>query len=300
MRINKVAHIVRRAFGGFRRRPWFHLLSVITLGAAFLSFAATLTAAVNMDTLLSRWVDAAELTVYLRSDAADGDLIKLAAAVREIDGVEGVEAVTPENARDRFSRDLGSYGEMGASLPLTAFPGSLDIRLKPALSRNTQARTDLAVRLENVAIVEEVQVYDEWFERLSAVSLIGRLAVWGLGLLTMIVAVLVVAATIRAGVNSRRKEIEVLRFVGATDRYVRLPFLLEGALEAVAAMCLALVALHFMMNRIDLVVGQILPLIGGGSMVRLGSMVLLGLILGGLAAGFAGARLSLRRLDEAR
>jgi hypothetical protein len=65
-------------------------------------------------------------------------------------------------------------------------------------------------------------------------------------------------------------------------------------------MCLALAALHFMMNRIDLVVGRILPLIGGGSMVRLGSMVLLGLLLGGLVAGFSGARLSLRRLDEAR
>jgi len=300
MKINKVAHIFRRAFGGFQRRPWFHLLSVITLGAAFLSFAATLTAAVNMDTLLSRWVDAAELTVYLQDDTSDEDIMKLAAAVRKIDGVVGVDAVTPEDARDRFSRDLGSYGEMGASLPATAFPGSLDIRLKPTLSRNTQARTDLAARLNNVAIVEEVHVYDEWFERLSAVSLIGRLAVWGLGLLTMIVAILVVAATIRAGVNSRRKEIEVLRFVGATDRYVRLPFLLEGSLEAVAAMCLALAALHFMMNRIDLVVGQILPLIGGGSMVRLGSFVLICLLLGGLAAGFAGARLSLRRLDEAR
>jgi cell division transport system permease protein len=273
-------------------------LSVLTLTAAFLSFAATLTAAKNVDSVVSRWIGSAELTVYLRQSVGARELERLAEAVTAIDGVGRVEAVDQRSARERFAAGLGAYEDLARGLPETAFPASLEVHLAPGLARDQQARHELAGRLGQVEMVEEVAVYDDWFERLSALSLIGRLAAWGLGLLAALVAMLVVAAAIRAGVGARRQEIEVLRFVGATDRYLRLPFLIEGLLEAAVAMGLALLVLQIVVGRVEQLTGDVLPLLGAGGIVRLGGMTLVALLLGGALAGLVGARLSLRRLGE--
>jgi cell division transport system permease protein len=283
---------------GVRRRPWLHLLSVITLAAAFTSFAATFTAALNLDSLVARWVGAAELTVYLREDATAEDLERLAEAVASTEGVAGVERVTPAAARESFAEGLGAQGELARGLPEAAFPSSLEVQLTDRLSRDQRGRNDLAARLAEVEMVADVEAYDGWFERLSAVSLVGRLSAWGLGLVALVVAMLVVAAVVRAGVGSRRREIEVLRFVGATDRYVRLPFLLEGALEAALAMGVALIVLQLGIGWFEELAAEVLPLLGADSIVRPGGVTLVALVLGGAAAGVAGSRLSLRRLEE--
>jgi len=91
----------------------------------------------------------------------------------------------------------------------------------------------------------------------------------------------------------------VLRLVGATETYVRTPFLIEGGIEAAIAMGIALFCLQQMMNHVDAVVGGIMPLLGGGRILRLESTWLLFMVVGGLLAGLVGARLSLRRLEEA-
>ncbi|MBN2715949.1 MAG: FtsX-like permease family protein [Deltaproteobacteria bacterium] len=297
--IFRVAHILLRAVSGFRRRPWLHAVSLFTLAAAFLSFAATLTVALNLNHLIGGWVGNSEMTVYLKDDTSDAEITQLKNAVRAIDGVQKVQVTTKARAREKFAKDLGAYGDIGSTLPKSAFPASLDIYLSDQLSRDRDSRHQLAARLSKVNMIDEVELYDDWFERLSAMSTMGRTAAWGLGLLAAVVAILVVAATVRTGVSARRKEISVMRFVGATQAYVRLPFLIEGAVEATLAMLLALLSLHYLMNHVDSVLGSIMPLLGGGSIIRLQSTILFSLIVGGFLAGLLGARLSLRKLEEA-
>jgi cell division transport system permease protein len=294
----RVVHILRRTLDGIRRRPFLHLLSVVTLAAAFTSFVAIFTAALNLDNLVARWVGTAELTVYLREDATAADLDRLAGAIASTEGVARAEQVAPSTARERFAEGLGEHGELARGLPESAFPASIEVHLTEQLSRDQQGRRQLAARLGEVELIADVEVYDEWFERLSAISLIGRLAAWGLGLVALVVAMLVVAAAVRAGVGARRREIEVLRFVGATDRYVRLPFMLEGALEAALGMGIALLLLQLGLGWVEELAVDVLPLLGVDGIVRLGGTTLAALVLGGAAAGVAGSRLSLRRLEE--
>ena len=296
--IYRLAHILLRAVGGYRRRPWMHFISVFTLAAAFLSFAATLTVALNLNTLIGGWVGSSEMTVYLKTDTDEQAMAQLKNAVLAIDGVEKVSLTSSGEAREKFARDLGTYGDVGSSLPRSAFPASLDIYLSDALTHSRDGRHQLAARLSKVNMIDEVELYDDWFERLGAMSTMGRTAAWGLGILAAMVAILVVAATVRTGVSARRREITVMRFVGATQAYVRLPFLIEGAVEATLAMVLALISLHYMMNHVDAVLGSIMPLLGGGNIIRLGSTTLLYLVMGGCLAGIIGARLSLRKLEE--
>ncbi|MCK9521735.1 MAG: permease-like cell division protein FtsX [Proteobacteria bacterium] len=291
-------HILRRAPSGIRRKPWIHLLSILTLSAAFLSFAATLTAAININEVVARWIGSAEMTVYLHKGTTPAQLDELRDAVLALDGIAKVDTVTPAQARTDFSRDLGALNEINAFISDEAFPASLDIYLTPTASSDGQARQALAKRLGEVKIIEEVELYDDWFNRLHALSTMGRTAALGLGVLALVVSILVVAATIRQGVSARRREIEVMRFVGATEHYVRVPFLIEGALESLLSMLIALVSLHFLLNHVQDLAGDILPMLGSATLMRLPGGVLLALIAGGLLSGLLGARISLRKLEE--
>jgi len=294
MGIHRFYHLLLRAVNGISRRPWLHLLSLFTLAAAFLSFIATLNAAINLDHFLARWVGSAELTVYLGESASKTDLNRLAAAISETQGVARVTPTTPKEARARFVSDLGSFGDMARALPNAAFPSSIDVHLNRAFSRNIEARRALAKRISQVEMVKEVELYDDWFERLSALTLVGRIASFGLGLIALIVAILVVTAVIRIGVNARSKEIEMLGLVGATDRYVHAPFLIEGIIETVMAMLIALLSLHFLTNSAQKLAGDLMPLIGADTLLRLSPTTIFLLLVGSALVGLGGARISLK------
>ncbi len=288
---HRLIHLFLRAIGGIRRRPWLHLLSVFTLTAAFLSFTASLTAAVNLDHLISRWIGSAEITVFLHEGTLDKDLKTLAAAVEKTDGVERVEAVPPKEALIRFEQEMG---EIAATLPAGVFPPTLDVHMDEATARNPAARAALAARLGNVDVVEKVELYDDWFGRLSALSLVGRLAAWGLGFIALAVAVLVVTAVVRQGVSARAREIEVLQLVGATKAYVRAPFLIEGALETLLAMALAIFGLMFLTDAASEFAGEFLMMVGGSSIRQLTPTTILILLGGATLLGLVGARFSMR------
>jgi cell division transport system permease protein len=298
MAIHRIFHVFIRALDGVRRRPWLHLLSFLTLTTAFLSFTATLIVAVNLDHLLARWVGNGELTIYIKDNADPEETERLASAVAEIRDVERVVTVGPREARAKFIAELGAYGEIVDGVPVQAFPATIDVHLIERASRDPQIRKSLAQRLSHVGIVESVDLYDNWFERLSALSIVGRLAAWGLGLIAFAVAILVVTAVIRSGVNSRSAEIRVLGLVGATKRYVQLPFLLEGAIEATVAMVAALISLHLLANSAENFAGDILPLAGASALARLAPKTVLLLVAGSAVVGILGARISLRSLSR--
>ena len=238
------------------------------------------------------------MTVYLKSDTSEANLEKLRIAISEINGVDNVISTTSQEAREQFSKDLDAFSKNSVVLPQAAFPASIDIHLSNNFAQSPSKRHNLASRLTKVNMVEEVELYDDWFTRLSAMSTMGKTAAWGLGILAAIVAILVVAGTVRQGVTARRREISVMRFVGATDHYVRMPFLLEGAMEATIAMGIALVSLSYIMNHLVIVMGDIMPLLGGNSIIRLDTEWFIYLFAGGIFAGVLGARLSLGKLED--
>ena len=299
MAINRLIHLLLRSIDGIRRKPWLHFLSLFTLAAAFLSFTATLTAAVNLDSILARWIGTAELTIYLKEGVNTEESSRLQQAISQLKGVARVETITPATAKERFAQEIGDLGDMARTLPDTTFPATMDIHLSAETSRNLDARRTLAARLQKVALVDQVELYDDLFERLSALSLVGRLAAWGLGFIALVVAILVVTAVVRASVNARTLEIKVMGLVGATERYVRIPFLLEGALETTGAMLVALLSLHFLINSAETLAGELMPLVGVASLMRLESSTCIGLIGASAIAGLIGARISLRGLTHA-
>jgi cell division transport system permease protein len=117
-------------------------------------------------------------------------------------------------------------------------PGSVELRLKEG-SRDPQTVDELSRRLKTYPVVEEVRYGREWVEKLYKIRNIAGVAGSVLGSVFALVAVIIIGSTIRMALLARTREIEIMRLVGATNWFVRLPYLLDGTLKGVLGGILA-------------------------------------------------------------
>ena len=129
-------------------------------------------------------------------------------------------------------------------------PGSIDVQLKPG-KRDPATVKQVAQRVKTFSFVDDVRYGEEWIEKLYRLRNIAGISGLALGLAFAIVSVIIIGATIRMAVLARSKEISIMRLVGATDSYIRRPFLLEGFAKGVMGGLLALVLTWIAQTLID-------------------------------------------------
>jgi cell division transport system permease protein len=179
------------------------------------------------------------------------------------------------------------------SLPADAFPASLEVVLRGHVQ--PQRAGEIAERLRRFGAVEEVETYRDWFAQMGTLLSAGKSAVGLLAVLVVVCVLAIIGNTIRLAVANRRREIEVLKLCGATDDYVRSPFLIEGALQAAAAATAALVLLLVAYLGMRGYVESALSAVTGIKTVFLEPSAMLAVVLGGALMGALGSALSLRR-----
>lgn len=284
----------RRARRGMLREWRLHALSIFSLAVAFVCLGAALLVLTNLRAIEERWAHAGRASIYLKDNAPAQDVEGLKAALASVPGVVAVRYVSAAQARTDFGqKESGAKGEL-AALPVEAFPASLEVDVKPDLSNAEIA--DMVTKLRQLPAVDDVETYQAWTDRLARL-IKGAVAASSLLALVVFASVLaVVGSTIRLALQRRRTEVEVLKLVGASDRFIKGPFLVEGmsqgALGAIGAIAL-LGALFFLVRgRLD---AELASLVGIEPAFLpwyvAGGMVLVGMVLGMLAAV-----LGLRRL----
>jgi cell division transport system permease protein len=224
-----------------------HVLSVFSLSVAFVCLASALLVVTNIAAVRDRWSRAGRATVYLRDTAGEAEVADLSRALEATAGVKRVRHVSNVEARREVVTDEND--KVLASLPPSAFPASLEVGF-------TQEVTDedlkaITVKLRSLPAVETVETYQRWTERLSSLLGGGVTASACLALIVLCAVVSVIASTMRLLLHRRRIEVEVLKLVGATDAFVRRPFIVEGAIQgaAGAASAIVLLGVLFMMVR---------------------------------------------------
>ncbi len=226
-------YFVRRAVDAMRRGPRVTLVSTLTIYVAVLVtglFAATLHGGQR---LLAAWGGEVQISAYLDPSA---DLSAARAAAQDVAQGRTVEAVTSEEALRRFRASLGPQAHLLEGVPSDVLPPSIEVRA-PGL-RVDEVRA-LAARLQAIPGVQEVDYGGAWLEPLQ--RFVQRLRWVGVVLFIALAsgAAVLVSNTLRLGVFARRDEIEIMRLVGATDRFVEAPFLIEGLLQGLLGGVLA-------------------------------------------------------------
>ena len=218
--------LVRRAAVNLWRAPLPSLLAVLTIALALFLGAALAFGVQGARSLLASWGAQPSVTLFLERGMPEAQARALAERVRAQEPNVDVAYVSPAQAMDRLRVQLGDLAGALDGLAVNPLPPTLELAPREAV----QVRP-LAQRLAALPGVIEVDYGRDWIDRLEA---LGRaLRGFGGGALALVAAaaLLVVANTIRLAVYARRDEIEIMKLVGATDGYVRVPFLLEGVLQ---------------------------------------------------------------------
>lgn len=269
-----------------------HVLSVFSLCVAFVCLAASTLVVTNIAAVRDRWSRSGRATVYLRDSAGDTDVDELTRALEATPGVKRVRHVSNVEARREVITDESD--KVLASLPPSAFPSSLEVGFTDEVSE--EELKAIALKLRALPAVDTVETYQRWTERLSALLGGGVTASACLALIVLGAVVSVIASTMRLLMHRRRIEVEVLKLVGATDNFVRRPFIIEGALQGAAGAVSAIVLLGLlfliMRERFD---HELAALLGASPSFLSFPMASAMVMLGG-ALGAATSFLTLRKM----
>ncbi|MGH9457719.1 MAG: cell division protein FtsX [Thermoanaerobaculia bacterium] len=216
------------------RRIWLSkrtsLVAISMIAIAIVILGSFLLVAVNLEAAIGKWQERSKLTIYLRDDAGDQAVAALQRELDEFPPFAQRELVTREEALHRFK---GSFGELSAvvdELDENPFPASIEIEV-PASALESLEFNRRVEALHGSAAVDDVQFDWEWIARVRRLVNAMSLAGWIAGGILAIAATFTIANVIRLTMILYREEIDIMRLVGATERIIRGPFLMEGVLQ---------------------------------------------------------------------
>jgi cell division transport system permease protein len=281
-----------RAWRGGRNDWRLHILSIFSVAVAFVCLASALLVVFNVQGVRTRWAQTGRASVYLAPAVSEEQVRTVERALRATAGVTAVRFVSSADARRELlaSRD----DEVLAALPAEAFPASLEVDLEGEDAARRLAT--VSQQLTALPMVDRVETYGSWSQRLGALLAGGVTAAAILAVIVLAAVVSVVSSTIRLALQRRRIEVEVLKLVGATDTFVRRPFVIEGAAQGAigATLAIALLGVLYAIVRshFDSDLGALLGM--NPSFLPLAAQA--GMVLLGAVLGAGAAFLSLRRL----
>lgn len=227
---------IREAFTAFRRSWLLSVLGITTIAFSLFAFGLFGLVALNIRNALRGVEERVEIRAFLAEGALPEAVGAALGDIGAFPEVQSVEYVTKEQALERARQELGEFQDVFES---DFLPASIDVRLKPG-SRDPETVRLVAERIESYRFVDDIRYGEEWVEKLHRIRNIATVTGTILGLAFAGVAIIIIGATIRMAVLARSREIAIMRLVGATDGFIRRPFLIDGFVKGILGGALAL------------------------------------------------------------
>ncbi len=232
--------LIREAMLSFRRAPLLSALSVTTIAFSLFVVGLFGLVALNLREALHGIENRVEIVAYLFRGTLPETVTMASEDIAAFPEVQSVTYVSEDEALERAKRDLVEFKDAYQDLQVNPLPASLEIRLKDGSRQAAQVQA-VAERLRGYRFVEEVRYGREWVEKLDRLRNIFGFVGLVIGLAFAVVAVVIIGVTIRITVLQRKREIAIMRLVGATNNFIRGPFILEGAIKGLLGGVLAVV-----------------------------------------------------------
>ncbi len=280
-----IGYAFEEAWASVRRAGRSAAVSVGTIAIAFVTLGGFLLVSVNVQRVLDRWLESAEVSVYLYDDLSDELRTALELHIRQQEAVAAVEYVSKDRALERFRADFPELLDVTASLGQNPFPAAFEIRLRTGATGDT-AVDDLTAGLAGQDGVADVRYDRRWLTRLMGIVSTAQVAAAVIAGVLMLGAAFTVAAVVRLSLHARRDEVDIMQLVGAPFSYIRGPFIVEGLLLGGAGAALALAVIAGVYAAAARWLGPDLAgLAGAGPLQFLGFREGVFMILGGLGVG---------------
>ncbi len=278
-------YAIREALAAFRRAPALTGLSAAMIALSLVVVGIFGTTAYNIRQALDRVEARVEVVAYLKDDASPQAVELARKEIAAYPEVLRVYYVSRDEALEIARRDLTEFRSVFSDLDTNPLPASFEVHLKPGM-RGPEAVRAVADRIGSYPFVEEVRFGSEWLDKVFLLRRVAGAATLVMGGAFALVAALIIGAAIRLAIFARRDEIAIMRLVGATDAFVRRPFLLEGLMTGLLGAVLAILVTYGLFRVLS------------GSVVQLdwipAPWIAAGVVLGALM-GVAASALAVRR-----
>jgi cell division transport system permease protein len=232
--------LIREALLAFRRAPLLSALSVTTIGFSLYAVGLFGLVAVNLRQALRSVEQRVEVVAYLLRGTPPETIAQASQDIAAFPEVANVNFVSEEEALRRARAELVEFQDAYRDLEVNPLPASLEIQLKEGM-QDAAHTAAVAERLRGYSFIDDVRYGREWVEKLDRLRNIAGVVGLTIGLAFAAVAVVIIGVTIRITVLQRAREIAIMRLVGATNNFIRGPFLLEGSIKGFLGGVLALV-----------------------------------------------------------
>ncbi len=281
------------ALGRLARQPIASLLTILVI-AVTLALPATMQLVIkNATSLSASWDNALDFSIYLKSDVTLANAERLTGIIAQRADVESVTLIPADEALEQFKTDSG-FGAALDQLQNNPLPHTLVVR--PSNANTQQMVLLLNEELSNLPETEFVQVDTEWVQRFLAILEILQQAI-SIGAVLLGAAIIVIIGnTIRLDIQNRRDEIEVTKLIGASNAFVRRPFLYSGFWYGLGGGLLALGLVGYGLYAVREPVSRLAGLYGSSfEVLALGAGESLGIVAIGVGLGLAGSWLAAAR-----
>ena len=296
MTLNSIRYILRETFFSMKRNPWLSIASVLTVMVSLVILGFSVFFLANASNMAKSFESQLEVAAFVKSSVTPADIEGLQTQIKGMPGVASVTLVTKDQALTDFGKTMGDsqsnlLSDLGGTNP---FPDKLTV--KATDPQNVKALAGAMSALPGVdkvrygqGFVDQLLSFTQWLRWIG----LGVVGAFG------IAAVVLISINVKMNVFSRRREIQIMKLVGASNSFVRWPFLIEGMVLGLVGGTLAAGIVGMGYNWITMYIQStltFLPVVQNGLLFR---QVSVGLLLAGMAMGALGSGFSLQKFLKA-
>ena len=230
--------LTREALLSFRRAPLLSTMSIVSIAFALFTVGLFGLVAINVRQALRGLEERVQVVAFILRGTPLETVTAASQDISNFPEVLDVTYVSEDQALERAKRELVEFRDAYQDLQVNPLPASLEVRLKDGFRDAAHVRA-VADRLKGFSFIDDVRYGRDWVEKLDRLRNLAAIAVLIVGGAFAAVAMVIIGVTIRLTVLQRAREIAIMRLVGATDRFIRGPFLLEGAIKGLLGGLLA-------------------------------------------------------------
>ncbi|WP_312258894.1 permease-like cell division protein FtsX [Megamonas funiformis] len=291
MKLSTSEYFIKEVYTSFKRNIWMTLASIFTVVLSLFILGFFSIVILNLNKMADTLESQVQISVYLKDDLSQEEIDETKETLSKIEGLEDIKFTTREEAMENFKERLGDQQFLLDALDDTnPLPDSFSLTVTSPQQVKTIA--DTAAALDSVESASYSQdIINHLFNLTHLIRLIGIALI----ILLTGAAIFIISNTIRLTVFARRKEIAIMKYVGATDWFIRWPFLLEGICLGFIGGGLATIFLYIVYNQVTQEIYEAMaffPLIPQHPFI---DYISLAILVAGIIIGALGSTISLKR-----
>ncbi|MBR1419778.1 MAG: permease-like cell division protein FtsX [Selenomonadaceae bacterium] len=293
MKLRTTEYFLRESLVSIGRNSWMASASVGTVAVSLFVLGVFLLLVLNMNRAASIVESQVQIAVYLRDDMDIGAIRWVGSEIQKIDGINSIEFVSKDVAIERLRSRLGDQSYLLDALEENPLPNGFNVTMREA--RLVPATAEKISKIDGVT---EAKYGQDVVENLFDITQMIR--VFGLCLMLTLAGatIFIISNTIRLTIFARRKEIAIMKYVGATDEFIRLPFVIQGVILGFIGGMISAIALSYFYSVVSEKIFDSLkffPLLPQDPYMKFIGILI---IVFGMIIGAAGSTISLKKFLE--